>query len=66
MNLQQEIFDLKRKLYRAYLISDTRTLPQNDIDILYRLSKDREIQHLFTKGSQNVINKLTENKNEKK
>jgi hypothetical protein len=66
MNLEQEIFDLKRKLYRAYLISDITRLSENDVDILNLLSKDREIQNLFTRNSQNVINKLTENKNERR
>ena len=45
--MKEEILNAKRKLYSLLLKLDEETITENELDIMYLLSKDEQIQNLF-------------------
>lgn len=45
--MEQEILEAKRNLYALLLKLDEDTITDNEVDIVYLLSKDEQIKSLF-------------------
>jgi len=45
--MEDEILEAKRKLYALLLKVDEDTITDNEVDIMYLLSKDEQIKNLF-------------------
>jgi hypothetical protein len=45
--MKEEILNAKRKLYSLLLKLDEETISENELDIMYLLSKDGQIQNFF-------------------
>jgi hypothetical protein len=45
--MKEEILNAKRKLYSLLLKLDEETITENELDIMYLLSKDEQIQNFF-------------------
>jgi hypothetical protein len=45
--MKKEILNAKRKLYSLLLKLDEETISENELDIMYLLSKDEQIQNFF-------------------
>ena len=48
--MKKEILDLKRKLYLSLMELDEDSISDNEVEILFLLSKDEQIQSLFEKS----------------
>ena len=45
--MKEEILEAKRRLYLLLLELDEKTITDNEVELLFRLSTDRQIQSLF-------------------
>lgn len=45
--MKEEILEAKRRLYLLLLKLDEKTITDNEVELLFRLSTDRQIQSLF-------------------
>ena len=45
--MKEEILEVKRRLYLLLLKLDEKTITDNEVELLFRLSTDRQIQSLF-------------------
>ena len=45
--MKKEILEAKRRLYLLLLKLDEKTITDNEVELLFRLSTDRQIQSLF-------------------
>lgn len=45
--MKEEILEAKKKLYLLLLQSNSNLLTKNEIDIMFLISKDKQIQKLF-------------------
>jgi hypothetical protein len=45
--MKEEILNAKRKLYSLLLKLDEETITENELDIMYALSNDEQIQNFF-------------------
>ena len=45
--MKEEILNAKRKLYSLLLKLDEETITENELDIMYLLSKDEQIQNFL-------------------
>lgn len=50
--MKEEILEAKRRLYSLLMKIDGYTITDNEIDILFLLSKDEQIQSLFNTNNQ--------------
>ena len=45
--MKEEILEAKRKLYLLLLRLDEKTITENEVDIMYSISKDEQIQEFL-------------------
>lgn len=51
--MKEEILEAKRKLYLLLMKLDEDTITDNEVDIMFLLSKDEQIQSLFKSSVRN-------------
>lgn len=51
--MKEEILEAKRKLYLLLMRLDEDTITDNEVDIMFLLSKDKQIQLLFESSVRN-------------
>lgn len=49
--MDEKLLEAKRELYSLLLKKDVDTLTENEVDIMFHLAKDKQIQELFKKNS---------------